>query len=66
MDLIQYLITPLFKNHKLLFHFSDNKMFEEDVSEDIDILTADESEDIKDFKYFPFDPGENLIVILII
>ena len=39
-------------------------MFEEDISEDIDILTADESEEIQDSEYFPFDPGENLIVRL--
>ena len=39
-------------------------MFEEDISEDIDILTADESEEIQDSEYFPFDTGENLIVHL--
>ena len=39
-------------------------MFEEVISEDIDILTADESEEIQDSEYFPFDPGENLIVRL--
>ena len=37
-------------------------MFEEVISEDID--TADESEEIQDSEYFPFDPGENLIVRL--
>ena len=42
------------------FSSSDNTMFGEDKSEDIDITNVDESEEKSESQYFPYDPGDYL------